>query len=488
MRGSGRGRPARSSRSLWHLVPELAVVLRAARLRPADLPALRALIGGADGYGLTLAGLGVWAALRAKSRPVLIDDAGEVSGTELAHLVHAAAEELRGIGATVVLRADDRHLVATLIAAGTVGVDVVLVGPRSGAEEVAAAQSRAEQLRKWERGAGARRPAVVLHSSGTTGRPHPRTQRDVGLRQLPTVISLIAALHARRGEPMLLAAPVSHGHGLSALAAGLLLGAPVLLGAARQPDRGLARLAEHRARTWVGLPTQLADLVAAADAHTAGDRPWPLRGLRRIVTGSAPLPAELATEVRWRAGAVLVNYYGSTEAGTVTIARPTDLAAAPAAVGRPATGVRIEIRDHAGRMAPVGQVGDVVLRSQWRAAGEPVWVRSTDRGRLDEAGRLVLVGRSDDAVLVGGHVVSVAAVTAWLLARPGVHEVTVSAQPHERLGSVLEARVRGTADLPALHAAARTALGDAAAPRRVLSWSAVDGCSAEPGDGEPHLV
>lgn len=476
MTDSGRGRPARSRRSLWHLVPELAAVLGSARPRPGDLPALSAFTGS----GLALAGVGIWAARRAGNSPVLIDDGGVVTGTTLLQLTSGAVEELRGAGAVVVSQADDRYLVATLIAAGIAGVDVVLVGPRAGAAEITSAQRRADHLaqaqrraeepKRYRRQGGRRRPAVVLHSSGTTGRPHPRTQRDVGPAQLPTLISLIAALDARRGEPMLLAAPVSHGHGLSALAAGLLLGSPVLLGAARHPDRGLARLAEHRVSTWVGLPTQLADLVTAADARTGSPGAGALRRLRRIVTGSAPLPEELASEVRRRVGDALVNYYGSTEAGTVTIARPADLAAVPATVGRPATGVTIEIRDHAGRVAPLGQVGDVVLRSQWRAAGQPVWVRSKDRGRLDETGRLVLVGRSDDAVLVGGHVVSVATVVAWLRARPGVQEVAVSVQPHERLGSVLAARVRGDADLPALHAEARAALGDAAAPRSVLPW------------------
>ena len=455
-------------------------MLRAAGLRPADLPAVTALTGGGTGaaaaegagrrrgHGLTLAGVGIWAARRAGDRPVLIDDGGPVSGTALLHLVAAIADELREEKAVVVSRADDRRLVATLIAAGTAGVDVVLVGPRAGGDDAAAARRRAEDLASAAadpQQRPGRVPAVVLHSSGTTGRPHPRTQREVGLAQLPTLVSLIAALGLRRAEPMLMAAPVSHGHGLSALAAALLLGAPVVLGAARQPDRGLTQLAEHRVRTWVGLPTQLADLLAATDTPAGAAA---LHGLRRIVTGSAPLPEELITRVHQRLGAVLVNYYGSTEAGTVSIARPADLTALPATVGRPATGVQIEIRDHAGRLAPVGQVGQVALRSQWRAAGEPVWIRSSDRGRLDEAGRLVLVGRSDDAVLVGGHVVSRAAVTAWLQSRPGVAEATVWAQPDERLGTVLVARVRGTADLPTLHADARAALGDAAAPRRLL--------------------
>ncbi|WP_147916461.1 class I adenylate-forming enzyme family protein [Ruania zhangjianzhongii] len=480
---------------MWHLVPEAASVLRAAGLRPKDVAALGAFTGvgsrcgsagtgssGATGpersgslrgYGLTVAGVGIWAARRARHAPVLIDDGGPVSGTALLQLVAAMADDLRDERAVVVSRADDRHLVATLIAAGTVGVDVVLVGPRAGAEEVAAARQRADDLAgTGPRLSGQRRraPAVVLHSSGTTGRPHPRTQRDVGLAQLPTLVSLIAALGLRRAEPMLLAAPVSHGHGLSALAAGLLLGSPVLLGAARAPDRGLSQLAEHRVRTWVGLPTQLADLITAADARPGSPAGAALGGLRRIVTGSAPLPEELTADVHRRLGEVLVNYYGSTEAGTVTIARPADLAAVPATVGRAATGVQIEIRDPAGRVAPVGQVGEVVLRSRWRAAGEPVWIHSKDRGWLDEAGRLVLVGRSDDAVLVGGHVVSLAAVTAWLRSRPGVQEVAVRVQPDQRLGSVLAARVRGTVDLPTLHAEARTALGDAAAPRHLLPW------------------
>ena len=511
---------AQARRSLWHLVPELAHLLLAVRLRPADLPALVALAPPSRGdgrglgrrgerdrhdapvrlrrCGLTLAGLGLWAARRAGEAPVLIDADGVVTGTELLHLVARRADALRGAGAVLVRGEDDRHLVATLLAAGTVHVDVVLLGRRAGAEELAAAQAYVEELttrRSGSRGARREIPAVVLHSSGTTGRPSPRTQRAAGLAQLPTVVSLTAAFGARRGETMLVAAPLGHGHGLSALAAGLLLGAPVLLGAAARPDRGLGAMAEHRVRTWVGLPTQLADLLAAAGLGptgsgiagpaTSGATGGPagpatpgatggpgatLAGLRRIVTGSAPLPVELVAQVRRAAGEVLVSYYGTTETGTATIARPEDLAAEPATAGRPATGVSVQIRDRAGRLAPLGQVGRVVLRSPWRAPGEPEWVATGDRGRLEGSGHLVLVGRTDDAVLVGGHVVSRGAVAAWLRSRPEVQEVQVRAVPDRRLGSVLEARVRATGSLAALQAAAREALGDAAAPRRLLPW------------------
>src|SRR5699024_7176620 len=60
-------------RSLWHLPPEVATLVRAARLRPGDLPALSALVAPGrstgperpGGYGLSLAGVGLWAARRA---------------------------------------------------------------------------------------------------------------------------------------------------------------------------------------------------------------------------------------------------------------------------------------------------------------------------------------------------------------------------------------------------------------------------------------
>ncbi|WP_022916804.1 class I adenylate-forming enzyme family protein [Ruania albidiflava] len=460
-------RSAHAHRPLWHLLPEAATLLAAARPRPGDLRAVRHLLTrpGAGGR-LSLAGVGLWAAHRAREQTVLVDSEGVVTGTELIRLVAARAEQLRGAGAVLLHDQDDRRLVTTLVAAGVAGVDVVLLGARAGAEEVTAAEARVQQLAAT-RGAG-RAPAVVLHSSGTTGHPHPRTQRAVRLGQLPTVVSLAAALGARRAEPMLVAAPVAHGHGLSALAAAFALGAPVLLGAAARPDRGLDLMVEHRVRTWVGLPTQLADLLHAAGEEA--DRMAALRRLRRVVTGSAPVPTEVVTQVHQRVGEVLVSYYGTTEAGTATIARPADLAAAPATAGRPATGVRVQVRDQAGRLAPVGQVGQVVLRSRWRAPGEPEWVHTKDRGRLDDSGRLLLAGRSDDAVLVGGHVVHLAAVTSWLRNHPEVQQVQVRAVPHERLGSALEARVRSTGSLAALHAQARAALGDAAAPRLLLPW------------------
>ncbi|UFU05253.1 class I adenylate-forming enzyme family protein [Ruania halotolerans] len=469
-------------------MPEAAALARAIRPRPRDLPALAALVR----HGSTLAGVGLWAVHRSADHPLLFDDDGAVTGAELGTAVQRI---MAAIGdpppRAVAILGDHRGLVAVIIAAGALGIDLTLLSPRAGDQarrqaladdvgvilhdgplhapvtatgrtvDVRAALLRPDSVvpRPRKRPAAA---ALVVHSSGSTGAPHSRTERSVGWPQVPTVISLAAALGARRGEPMLVAAPLSHGHGLSALAAGLLVGAPVLLGASRHGDHGRAAIVDHRVATWVGLPTQLADLMSGPDS--------PRLPLRRIVVGSAPTSTALVEQVRAIAGEVLVNYYGTTESGTVTIARPADLTADPATVGRPATGVTLEIQDVTGQILPRGEVGQVMVCSPWRAAGEHPWTHTGDRGRLDAAGRLTLAGRGDGTVIVGGHRVNLREVAAWLERQPGVDRVEVTAVADTRLGEVLHARVAGQVDLADLHARARAELGDAAAPRELKEW------------------
>lgn len=495
--------------------------------RPADLPA----VGPLWRYGTTLPGAALAAARRSPHGPVLVDQLGPLDGEGLARAVDVAAARLTGElraardsraapaarparGAAggepspriAVHARDHRGQVATVIAAGALGVDVVLIGPSVGTARLRSILGRARPdvvvhddatgaglaaavgpgIRHYdcsprtdpaavrgEPSEGPARPAdpwrrrrvgtLHLLTSGTTHTPHATARPGVRRAQLATVLSLLAALGLRRGEPVLVTAPLSHGHGLSVFSAALVIGAPVVLGHGQNPERWAELIHTHRVGAVLGVPAQLLGLTQVLEASAA--RP----PLRRIAAGSAPLPVDLAARIEALYPGALVDFFGTSETGTATIATAADLRDAPGTVGRPATGVRLRIRDDDGADVPDSVTGRLWLRSPWRAADTPGgFVASGDIGHLDPQGRLFLAGRVDDVVVVGGHNVHLGEVRDWFLRQHEVSDAVVHAVPDERLGCVLHVEVDGVSiDDASLLERARDELGSARAPRRV---------------------
>lgn len=276
------------------------------------------------------------------------------------------------------------------------------------------------------------------------------------------------ALELHRDEPVVVAPSLAHGHGLSVLTAALVVGAPAVL-AHGQDGSGLVDLVHaHAAGVLAVVPAQLAAVLDVLEAEVAGGAVGVgLPSLRRVATGSAPLSQELVERTRRALGDGLVDFYGSSEVGTATIAAPVDLRDAPGTVGRPAAGVRVEIVGDDGSPVPAGVVGRVRVTSPWRAVAAD-GVDVGDLGHLDTEGRLFLDGRLDDVVVVGGHNVSRTRVRDWFADQPGVETVRVDAVEHEDLGHELVVTVTGDADLRRLRARARAELGSADAPRKVV--------------------
>ncbi|HLS62628.1 MAG TPA: AMP-binding protein [Ruania sp.] len=491
--------------SAWRAVPAAAAIAR--QWRVGDVRGLPEVWR----HGATLAGVVLAAARSRPGAVLLVDDRGPVRGGELAAAVSRISAQIAALGPyrraeVAICAGSHRGFVAAVASTGTLGLDAVVAGPHLGDRALARllaevdvavvdpvtatrVRSLAPQVRQVDcagpagpadpadpagptsgpappRPRGGRPGGLRLLSSGTTGTPTLTSRAGAGIGQLPTVLSLMGALGLRRSEPVLLAPSLAHGHGLSVLVAALVVGAPAVLAHGQDGQGLLQKLREQHVGVAAVVPAQLAGLLQAVRADgTTG-----LGSLRRVAAGSAPLPGELVDGVQTLLGAEPVDFYGTSEVGTATIATPADLRAAPGTVGRPAAGVLVEIVDGHGRSLPSESLGQVRVSSPWRAQARASTQLAGDLGHLDQAGRLFLHSRADGVVVVGGHNVSIEEVRSWFAAQPGVEEVAISAVGHERLGSVLEARVHTTGSLAGLHAQARAALGDAAAPRRLLPW------------------
>lgn len=495
------GEPVSAHTPAWTAVPDAVGV--AGQWRPADLRGLPATLR----YGASLSGVALAAARGRPSKVLLVDDLGPLHGIDLEAAVDsvaaAVAAAVRGgarreIG---VCAAGHRGLLAAATATGALGLDAVLVPCSAGQEvlagaladvdvvlvedaTVAAVRAAAPHVRVLDLMALARRSpgrslrsvprprrtgALRLLTSGTTGAPRPTQRSGAGVSQLATLLSLMRALELRRDEAVVIAPPLSHGHGLSVLTAALVVGAPAVLAHGRDGAALVDLVHQHAAGVLAVVPAQLAKVLDALAAEQAAGIPAEgLHSLRRVATGSAPLRTEQVDRVRRLLQADVVDFYGSSEAGTATIATPADLREAPGTVGRPAAGVRVEIVDDDGEVVPAGVVGQVRITSPWHATdladGE---IEVGDLGHLDDAGRLFLDGRTDDVVVIGGHNVSLARVRQWFADQPGVTSAVVHVLEHDRLGHELSVQVTGEADLTELRARARAVLGSSSAPRRV---------------------
>jgi acyl-CoA synthetase (AMP-forming)/AMP-acid ligase II len=274
---------------------------------------------------------------------------------------------------------------------------------------------------------------MFVLTSGTTGVPRSVSRPlPVGMLLGP-VTTHLKLTPVRPGEPVVLAAPPHHGYGLTYLSAGLALGAPVVLAPGGDPERILRAVAGHRAGLLFALPIQLrrmCDLPASR---------WPDVGsLRGVVSGAAPLTADLCERLRDRLGDRTFNMYATTEAGWAAMATPADLRAAPGTVGRAPRGVRVRVVDPDGTPLPPGRIGGIEVRG-WHPDGE--WLPTGDLGHVDLAGRLFVDGRLDDMIVSGGENVYAGAVAAVVTSHPDVADALLEPVADEEFGRRLRATV-----------------------------------------------
>ncbi|MFD2416826.1 class I adenylate-forming enzyme family protein [Amycolatopsis pigmentata] len=213
-------------------------------------------------------------------------------------------------------------------------------------------------------------------------------------------------------------------------------------------------------------------------------KPADLRRLRSALVAGSPLPPHRLREAFDLIGDAVHQGYGQTETGMLTLLTADDVAAHPEAissVGRPWTGVELEVRDNSGKRLPEGATGEIWVRTANAFRGyrgedaKPLkhagWVRTQDLGKVDAHGFLHLTGRSRDVVIINAIVHYAGAIEQALAEDPAVDEAYVVGTPDERTGEAAHAFVvtsnGGTPDLDALRAAVREKLGDAAVPSTI---------------------
>lgn len=477
------------------------------RTRPNRIPALvRAL----RRWGRTPAAGYAAGAVRNPDSIALIDDLGALTWAQVDERTDRLASELHARGiregdAVGLLARNGRGLIEGVVALNKAGADVLYLNTGFGGPQMATVLDRekatgvlydaeftdvlseaaatrtaltTEQLDELARTSTLSRPAPpdhtsrqVILTSGTTGAPRGAARTGASLADAAAALSRIP-LRAR--EITLIAAPVFHSWGLSHLSLSLLLGSTVVLQRRFDPHRVLAAVQEHRATALVVVPVMLEQLLAAAET---GD--YDLSSLRVIASSGSALPGGLATRTQEVFGPVLHNLYGSTEVAYAAVATPEDLQADPNTAGKPPLGVTLKLLDDEGREVPAGTPGRIFVASGASFGGYTDGsdkdrvdglVSTGDVGVLDEHGRLTVLGRDDDMVVIGGENVYPSQVEDVLLSHPSVADVAVTAVDDPSYGARLVAHVvpagSTTIDQDELTELVRSRLARFAVPRQ----------------------
>ena len=299
--------------------------------------------------------------------------------------------------------------------------------------------------------------ALIVYTSGTTGRPKGAVHTHASLRA--GIAALVSAWSWTPDDGLVLCLPLFHVHGLCAgLFGTLAAGGSARLFGRFDVDEVLA--AAPSSTMFFGVPTMYHRLAASGRASG-------LAGLRLCVSGSAPLAADLWRSLA-REGVTVLERYGMTET-MLTLSNPLVGERRPGAVGMPLPAVEaaiLEPDEHG-----VGELlvrGPSLCRGYWgrsevRTAEE--FFATGDLASVSEDGYVTIRGRRTDLIITGGHNVYPAEVEAVLSRHPGVVEVAVVGVASPEWGETVVAYVVGDPDLDSLRERAAAELAPFKCPR-----------------------
>jgi len=177
---------------------------------------------------------------------------------------------------------------------------------------------------------------------------------------------------------------------------------------------------------------------------------YDLSTLRFVTASGSRMRSDAALGFMDRFGDLVYNSYNATEARLISTATPADLRVAPDTAGKPVAGTVVRILDDDLRPVRRGEVGRIAVLSDSQFEGytsgdskdfHEDYMISGDVGRLDDAGRLYVVGRDDDMIVSGGENVYPLEVEETLTAHEAVLEAAVVGVDDEQYGQRLAAYV-----------------------------------------------
>ncbi|MCR1783601.1 AMP-binding protein [Nocardioides carbamazepini] len=321
--------------------------------------------------------------------------------------------------------------------------------------------------------------AVLLYTSGTSGRPRAAMLTHRALLANVDQVAAVRPPMIHSDDVVLGVLPLFHVYGLGAVLGGVIRHRAKLVLTERFDPEGTLDLVEDEACSVV----PVAPPVFAAWRHVdaLAERLGPVR---MILSGSAPLAAETVEEFGALTRVPIHQGYGLTEASPVVTSTLRSAEIKPGSVGAALDGIDIRLVDDEGRpldAAAADDPGEIQIRGRnlfsgyWPdghdGPGDDGWWSTGDVGFLDADGDLFLVDRVKELVIVSGFNVYPTEVEAILEEVPGVRQAAVLGVPDEQTGEAVVAYVvPDSGAVAGADAVAVVAAVEAAAEERLAAY------------------
>ncbi|WP_036517590.1 class I adenylate-forming enzyme family protein [Nocardioides sp. J54] len=358
---------------------------------------------------------------------------------------------------------------------------LVLVGAEPADGEVSYDDLRAVEPRPVPPLPDPEKLAVLLYTSGTSGLPRAAMLTHRALLANVDQVAAVEPAMIRSDDVVLGVLPLFHVYGLGAVLGGVVRHRAKLVLADRFDPEGTLDLIEDEACSVV--PVAPPVFAAWQGVEALAERMGPVR---MILSGSAPLSAEVVEQFSELAGVPVHQGYGLTEAAPVVTTTLLSTGAKPGSVGAALPGIDVRLVDDEGRPlegTEADDAGEIQVRGAnlfsgyWPDGADGPdadgWWSTGDVGFLDADGDLFLVDRVKELVIVSGFNVYPTEVEAVLGEVDGVRQVAVLGAPDEQTGEAVVAYVvpgDGTGEdqlVDAVRAAAQERLAPYKRPSRV---------------------
>ncbi len=290
--------------------------------------------------------------------------------------------------------------------------------------------------------------AVILYTSGTTGKPKGAELTHLNLFRNADVSSRTTC-EIGAGDVVLGALPLFHSFGQTVgMNASLKVGACLTLVPKFDPGEALATMERDGVTHFYGVPTMFGALLHHPDRER-----FDTSSLRNCITGGASMPVEVLRGFEDAFGAKVMEGYGLSETSPVASSNHPDRERKAGSIGTPIEGVEMKVVDESDEEVAQGEVGEIVIRGHnimkgyWQrpdATAEAMrggWFHSGDIARTDEDGYFYIVDRKKDLIIRGGYNVYPREVEEVLYEHPKIREAAVVGVPHDEWGEEIGAAV-----------------------------------------------
>jgi long-chain acyl-CoA synthetase len=290
--------------------------------------------------------------------------------------------------------------------------------------------------------------AVVLYTSGTTGKPKGAELTHSNLL-LNCAVVVPKLLPLGPDDVALATLPLFHSFGQTCIQNAIIgVGGTFTLLPRFGPKEAFEIVQRDRVTIFAGVPTMYFALL-----HCEGADNYDMSSLRFCMAGGAAMPVEVMKDFEARYPVQILEGYGLSETSPVASFNVVDRPRKPGSIGYPVWGVEMAILDDDDRPLADGEPGEICIRGHnimkgylerpeaTREALRGGWFHSGDIGVRDPDGSYTIVDRKKDMILRGGFNVYPREVEEVLYSHESIVEAAVIGVPHQSLGEEVKAVV-----------------------------------------------